>query len=121
MGWKFSRITTSLMGLLSESDADMKAQSRLEDIREAMLESMTEALEGRVVRPAVWGQVLYAQDIQMLWYLRSDLMAFLSDHYGETMAQQKMTDITREFRDLIPKARRAVGSKSGKSIASKSG
>jgi hypothetical protein len=99
----------------------MKAQSRLEDIREAMLETMSEALEGRVIRPAVWGQVLYAKDIQMLWYQRSDLMAFLSDHYGETMAHQKMAEITREFRDLIPSARRAAPGQHGKSIASKSG
>jgi hypothetical protein len=102
MSWKMSRITSSLMGLLGELPSDSKVNSRLEDIREAMQDVMMEAFEGDTLRPVVWSKVMYASDIQGLWYLRTDLMTFLSEHSGERIAREKLATLTELFRGAIP-------------------
>ena len=98
-----SRFTSSLMsqlgGWLSESDAE----SLTKDIRVAMVASMLEALKGQTTRPPVWNRVIYATSIQTLWYLRTDLMAFLSEQCGETQARDKLTAITEKFRGAMPR------------------
>lgn len=104
MSWKISRISTSLMGLLRDSESPADADAQLENIREEMLECMAQYLDGKSVRPAVWGKVLYAKDIQTLWYLRSDVMHMLSQHCGETAAANAIDKITHMFRGLVPTA-----------------
>jgi hypothetical protein len=97
-----NRFTTSLMGLLRESEDPSVLQDRLEDIREAMLDRMAVVLEGQVVRPAVWAKVLHAIDVQSLWYQRSAVMHLLSDHMGETAARAELHNITQQFRGVLP-------------------
>jgi len=104
MSWKISQLSTSLMGLLRDSDGPTNAEKQLENIREEMLELMAQHLEGKAVRPPIWSKVLYAKDIQGLWYLRSDLMYFLSQHGGETVAAISVEKITLMFRGQIPAA-----------------
>lgn len=113
MSWKMSRISSSLLGLLRESDSPADAEQKLENIREEMLECMARFLDGKSVRPAVWGKVLYAKDIQTLWYLRSDVMHMLSQHCGETAASSAIEPITAMFSGLIPAALFASARKRG--------
>ena len=54
--------------------------------------------------PAVARRVRYAPDVQGLWYARSDVMAILANTYGETVARQKIADISSEFEGLVPKS-----------------
>lgn len=101
MSWKISRFTTSLMGLLRESGQDSSLDDRMEDIREAMLDCLSNVLKDQVVRPAVWGKVMHATDIEGLWFQRSDLMAVLSAHQGETSAREQLNYLTEQFRGLM--------------------
>ncbi|HOF51787.1 MAG TPA: hypothetical protein PLL83_02405 [Rhodoferax sp.] len=102
MGWKISRFASSLVSLLRESGTDpaVAADIRLENARDAMLDLLQESLDGKVVRPAVWGKVLYARDIESLWYHRSDVMALLSVHLGENEARRRVTALTPLFKEM---------------------
>lgn len=55
----------------------------------------------------IWGRVLYAADIQALWYLRSDLMTLLSHPLGETEARTRLAGVTALFTGLLPAAQKA--------------
>lgn len=102
MGWKISRFTTSLISLLRDTSEDdaAAADNRLENARDAMLDMLSEVLDGQVVRPAVWGRVLYARDIETLWYHRSDVMAVLSTHLGETTARARVAALAPMFKEM---------------------
>ena len=106
MSWKISRLSTSLLGMLRERDstAGEASRSQVENIREEMLNCMASFLEGKAVRPAVWAKVLEADDIQSLWYLRSDVMHMLCGYCGETMAAAQLKSITEMFGGHLPKA-----------------
>ena len=92
------------MGLLRDSSRSSESQAQVERIREEMLDSMALYLGNASVRPPVWTRVQYADDIQSLWFLRSDLMHMLSEHCGETLASAKVHDLTALFNGHIPKA-----------------
>jgi hypothetical protein len=99
-----SRFTSSFAALLSEQNTIIDLDGRLEYIRTAMLRALAavEDQEGyRVVK--AWADISRAQDIQTLWYLRSDLLAVLSECSGEHSARQQLDTITEYFRGSIPK------------------
>ena len=102
MSWKISRITTSIMGLLRDSEDGSQMDNQLEDIREEMLGCMMPCVKGLSHQPAVWAKVMYANDIQSLWYHRSDVMVVLCEHLGETQASLTMARITAMFRGAVP-------------------
>jgi hypothetical protein len=106
MSWKISHLSSSLMGLLRERDPNQNAgtPTQVEHIREEMLDCMGGFLVGRAVRPPVWAKVLEADDIQTLWYLRSDVMHMLCGHCGETLATSKLNKLTELFRGHLPSA-----------------
>ena len=52
--------------------------------------------------PNVARRLRYASDVQALWYLRGDLMAALAALYSETVAREKIADITGQFHGLLP-------------------
>jgi hypothetical protein len=97
-----SRFTTSLIGLIGEPASNIDFKSRIEGIRQAMLDSMTEFLVGKATQSAIWDKVRYAPSIQTLWYLRIDLMAQLSAHCGESVAAETLSTITEKFRGVLP-------------------
>lgn len=72
----------------------------MEDIRQAMLDALGD--EGIFNHPAVERRVMFAGDLQALWYLRSELMQALSADHGELVANEKMLRITRMFQGLLP-------------------
>lgn len=101
-----ARFTTSLMGLIGESASNAEVEIRVEEIRRAMLDIMSESFDQRSARSAswsrVWAKVSHASNIQTLWYLRIDLMALLSAHCGETVARDELAAITEKFRGVLP-------------------
>jgi hypothetical protein len=97
-----SYIVSSMQGLLGGSSSqERRAAFRIDDIRKAMIESLGD--NGCVTFPQVVRRVLFANDLQGLWYLRSDLMAAISSMHGESVASQKLRRITVMFEGLLPK------------------
>ena len=96
-------LKSSCMALLNLSLAPARDATRqIEHIREMMLAEMGDYGDRKF--PAVMRRVRFATDIHGLWYARSDVMAILSNTYGETVARKKMTDISGQFVGLLPKS-----------------
>jgi hypothetical protein len=64
---------------------------------------MSEFLEEHATPPTLRDKVNQAYSIQTLWYLRIDLLVFLSKHCGEKLARERLSTITDTFRGLIPR------------------
>ncbi len=98
------QIKNSCMALLGLTEAQAPAElgNRMEDIRQLMLSELGEYGEKKF--PAVARRVRYAPDVQGLWYARSDVMAILANTHGETIAREKVADISGRFNGLLPKS-----------------
>lgn len=97
------QLRTSCMALLGRAETNPESLTkRTETIRQLMLNELGEYGEKKF--PAVTRRVRYAPDIQGLWYARSDVMAILATTYGETLARQKVADISGRFNGLLPKS-----------------
>lgn len=95
------KLKSSCMALLGMSDSPPKdALWRIETIREQMLAELGDYGDRKF--PAVVRRVKFAPDVQGLWYARSDVMAILSNTHGETIAREKMMDISCKFVGLLP-------------------
>jgi hypothetical protein len=95
-------IVSSMHGLLGSSNSDEpRSVFRIEDIRKAMLDSLGD--QGCASFSNLERRVLFAADLQGLWYLRSDIMAAISSTQGESVASQKLRQITCMFEGLLPK------------------
>jgi hypothetical protein len=92
------------MGLLRDPTRSAETQAHVEYIREEMLDCMAVFLDGHCTRPPTWTKVAFADDIQSLWFLRSDVMHMLSQHCGEALAAEKLETLTSMFRGHLPKA-----------------
>lgn len=94
---------SSMQGLLGLSPPDdSRVTFRIEDIRQAMLDSLGD--EGCASYPHIERRVLFAPDLQGLWYLRSDIMVAISSLQGEGVANQRIRQITGMFEGLLPKS-----------------
>ncbi len=101
MRWMKPNLKSSLLGLLIGGEATpVVLQNRTEGIRELMLNELGEF--GEKHYPKIALRVRYAQDAQGLWYARGDVMAVLSAMQGETVARQKVSQITKMFEGLLP-------------------
>ena len=97
------QLRTSCTALLGKVEPTPKAlNARTEAIRELMLDALGEYGEKKF--PAITRRVRYAPDVQGLWYARSDVMAILANTYGETVAREKIADISQRFNGLLPKS-----------------
>lgn len=105
MSWKRSRFASSLMSLWGEAAPVPSAESRIKLIRQAMLDSLANLGESPLLT-RVYARVLYATDIQALWYLRGDLMNLLADWNGESVAKTRLVVITSMFNGLLPAAQK---------------
>jgi hypothetical protein len=92
------------MDLLRQSEPDPKQHQQLELIRQVILDTMACVSNEQTPAPQVWAKVRQAQDIQTLWYLRSDVMHLLSIHNGEEEAGDKLNEITALFQSHLPSA-----------------
>lgn len=77
-------------------------QSALEDIREAMLGSLS--VPGASTASRLELKVTYANDLNELWYLRGDVMAAIAAVDGEAVARLKLDQISGMFKGLLPKS-----------------
>jgi hypothetical protein len=101
-------IRTSLLGLLVQehkpTDSSLLDQS--EGIRQAMISVLGD--DAKIEHPVLLRRIRYAEDIQALWFLRSDLMAALSSLYGERRAHDVMAHLNDMFRGYMADAK-AIG------------
>lgn len=102
MSWTPAGFISSMQGLLSGSSDEPRTVFRIENIRQAMLDSLGD--EGCAIHSNLERRVLFAADLQGLWYLRSDIMAAVSSLRGESVAGQKLKQITGMFEGLLPKS-----------------
>ena len=91
----------SLFGLLGSPRPAKDLDDAIGDIQEAMLEALGQ--DGAKRFPAVARRIMYAPDLQALWYLRGDLMAALAAQQGEAYARETIQDISDQFQGLLPR------------------
>jgi hypothetical protein len=90
----------SLLGKPPPAEAPAEA-FRMESVRQAMLDvAMAVGLER--LHPELVRQIVYAVDIQALWYVRSNLMTAIASEHGETFAEEKIAGISDLFEGLLP-------------------
>jgi len=95
-----SRFTSSFAALLTDGNTNIDVDGRLEQIREALLDILTE-LDGDHCKDT-WSKVGRATEAQSLWYLRSEMMQLIAASYGEEIARRKLDAITEMFRGVVP-------------------
>ena len=102
MRWLKPSLRSSIYALLGNPapPSDSMMENGTEEIREAMLHVLGDT--GQKNFPNVARRLRYANDVQALWYLRGDLMAALAAQYSESVARQKIADITGQFHGLLP-------------------
>jgi hypothetical protein len=96
-----ARFASSFAALLREpNESDLN--SRTEAIRDAMQQAMSPHIGNTSAMPLIWRRIAVAPDIDSLWYLRSNLLAMLSEYCGERIAQSTLATITEMFRGVVP-------------------
>lgn len=102
MRWMKPNLRSSIHALLghaAEPSSD-NVQQRMDEIRRAMLDLLGE--RGPSDYPGFVRRVRFANDLQTLWYARSDLMGALAALHGEGRAREQLEPVTEMFRGLIP-------------------
>lgn len=94
MRWAKTTLRNSFFGWLAHQPAT-EPSARLEDIRKAMLDLLEQSPDGS--NSMIERRVLFAQDLDDLWYLRPDLMTAIAATRGEFLARNCLADITRMF------------------------
>ncbi|MES2581215.1 MAG: hypothetical protein V4627_00735 [Pseudomonadota bacterium] len=104
MSWIRSSLVTGVQNIFNgRSDAhESRMQSALEDIREAMLDGLSDP--GAATASKLELKVTYATDLNDLWYLRGDVMAAIAAVDGEIAARRKLDQISGMFKGLLPKS-----------------
>lgn len=99
-----SRYSSSLLGLLEDSSSSA-LENRIEEIRGAMLECISESRPDSAAQSALWHKIKAAPCVQTLWFMRVDLMAYLAFKHGEATARQRLQHITALFRGELTGAK----------------
>jgi hypothetical protein len=83
------------------SDDDGHArQRRMDTIRAHMMDSLGLHIGDY---PNLARRIRHAADIQVLWYLRGDLMVMLAAEHGETGARHKLATLNDMFEGMLPR------------------
>jgi hypothetical protein len=91
------------MGLLGEPAGKPDSLARCAELRSAMLDLVFETVNAEAPYTAIFLKLHQAREVQTLWYLRSDLMMFLSEHVGEAEAMRKLQPVTALFDGAVPR------------------
>ena len=103
MRWLGTNLRGSIVALLGGCDpSNADLEERIDDIRQFMLRELGEFAKKK--NPRLVRTVTFAPEVQDLWYARGELMAEFSDLYGETLALQKIAQVTGLFKGLLPEA-----------------
>lgn len=94
MRWGKTTLRNSFFGWLANQPAT-EPSARIEDIRKAMLHLLEQSPDG--ANSAIERRVLFAHDLDDLWYLRPDLMNAIAAVRGEFVARTCLAEITRLF------------------------
>jgi hypothetical protein len=102
MSW-LKTASDSFWGAIGMSPAPTGAvlEERTEEIRLAMLSTLGE--NGAQMFPALRRRLMFAEDIEALWYLRSEWMGALSSLLGERIAAVHLRSINLQFEGLLTK------------------
>lgn len=102
MRWLKPHLKSTFMALLGSAESTASLlEDRTDDIRQFILDELGDF--GEQHYPKIVRRILYATDIQGLWYARGDIMAVLAAAHGETVAREKLTRITEKFKGLLPR------------------
>jgi hypothetical protein len=106
MSWFKTTLISSITALFSISTA--KPPVRLEGDEEDALEE----IRSRMIAMAESGpaerdlglvrRIRYASDIHALWFIRSELMAFLARSHGEAVARDRLERLGETFARVLP-------------------
>lgn len=94
MRWARTSLRNSFFGWMAHQPA-AEPSARLEDIRKAMLELLEQSPDGS--NSAIERRVLFARNVDDLWYVRPDLMTAVAATRGESAARGCVAHITRMF------------------------
>jgi hypothetical protein len=102
MDWSTQGIKNSFFSMLGANSSTSSQEQRMDEVRDAMLEALGE--EGKQIYPVLYARVSFAQTVEALWYMRSDLMVSISALRGEAVAGMDMQRISAMFKggDLSP-------------------
>jgi hypothetical protein len=102
MNW-IKSASSSFWGVVGMAPAPSEAllEERTEEIRLAMLSTLGE--NGAQTYPALRRRLMFAADLEALWYLRSEWMGALSTLHGERVAAAHLRSINIQFQGLLNK------------------
>lgn len=99
MRWAKTSLRNSFFGWMANEPVTGSNED-LEIVRKAMLQVLEQ--NGGDTHATVERKLLFAQDIEQLWYARPELMNALAATRGEAAARACMDDITRVFESRNP-------------------
>ena len=99
MRWAKTSLRNSFFGWLANEPV-AESNDDLEAIRKVMLQSLEQDSDG--ANAAIERKLLFAHDIDKLWYARPELMNALSASKGEAAARASLDHITRLFETRMP-------------------
>ena len=99
MRWAKTSLRNSFFGWKAHEPV-AEASDDLQAIRKAMLHALEQTTDG--VNSAIERKLLFAHDIDQLWYARPELMMAIAASKGEAIANTSMAEITRLFETRAP-------------------
>jgi hypothetical protein len=86
---------------MTPAPSEQLMNERTEEIRTAMLSTLGDS--GAAGYPALRRRLMFAADIEALWYMRSEWMGALSTLHGERVAAAHLRSINIQFEGVLTK------------------
>ncbi len=99
MRWAKTSLRNSFFGWMANEPA-VESNDDLEALRAAMLRVLDQSTDG--VNSAIERKLLFAHDINQLWYARPELMTAIAASKGEALAKTCLDQITHLFETRAP-------------------
>lgn len=99
MRWAKTSLRNSFFGWKADKPV-AESTDDLETIRNAMLQALMQAHGAH--HGGIERRVLFARDLDELWYARPDLMTALAASRGESVARDQLAGITALFEARMP-------------------
>jgi hypothetical protein len=99
MRWAKTSLRNSFFGWKANEPVAESADD-LEAIRKVMLQALEQTTDG--ANSVIERKLLFAHDIDQLWYARPELMTAIAASRGEALANACMADITLQFEIRAP-------------------
>ena len=99
MRWAKTSLRNSFFGWMANESVE-ESNDDLEAIRKVMLQALERNQDG--LNSTVERKLLFAQDIDQLWYVRPELMTAIAASRGEAIAKRCLADVTLKFEERAP-------------------